>query len=395
VVSTLIGVNYDVNVYKRPASYTFDNLSYNLAFENFSQNNERSRDGKYREGGPWLMNKLHVSKKPSQSVTAYWGQFPVYAGSMTAPVPEPPPAFIIDDLWGYGSELYDSAKPDKPYMGLANAIYELKDLSSMVSGLKNQFNVSGLKDIANFNLAVNFGWLPLLSDCRKLYESQTGIQRSLERLVRNNGRPIRRNIPVDNKYAETSFDVLDEYDGRPPGMSNPTLVTQAYASDFHHRITHRWKKRIWFSGEFVYWLPNRNDYPGMSERAWRSWMVRRLYGLRPTPSVIYKAIPWSWLLDWATNTGSILSNLEPSVAERLVSNYAYTMRSIESENTHAVSGNISGFGGHPVPVSASTSIARIWKERIYCYPFGFRLKTEDLSPFQLSILGSIAASKGR
>lgn len=122
-------------------------------------------------------------------------------------------------------------------------------------------------------------------------------------------------------------------------------------------------------------------------------MLARLYGLRPTPSVIYNAIPWSWMVDWFSNLGDIISNLDAGVADRLSSDYMYIMMQKEWVREYYAWGRFKlRQGGTFTSDATSTSIA-FTKTRHRGGPFGFSAKDGDLSSHQLAIMGALGLSR--
>lgn len=384
----LIGYHYDANIDRKIVGEAWDNLEYSTDVFNASDNHPRDKDGIRRSGGPWLMTKTHVVKTPSSAVTAWWDPHPIYHGQFVAPTPSTPPQLTLDLLEGYGPELWRRMAPDKPVMSLGNAIYELKDVPSM---LKQRFDLNGLKDIANFNLAVNFGWIPLLSDTVDFVTSHQRLIKALEQLLRNNGRPVHRKYPVENYLSEDTDATTSDTGILPPGFSNPTLVSYAYGPGYRRLEKTSFRKRIWAAGQFRYWLPDMEAY---TKSQYRTILMRRLLGLRPTPYNIYRALPWSWMIDWFTNIGDNIANLNAQVADRLICDYAYVMRSVESHAECTITGSVdSGPGVSFRGISATTRVSRIWKERVGASPFGFQVDPASLSPFQLSILSSLGAQR--
>lgn len=120
----------------------------------------------------------------------------------------------------------------------------------------------------------------------------------------------------------------------------------------------------------------------------------RLYGLRPSPSVVYNAVPWSWLVDWFTNLGHVIENVEPGVADRLAADYFYVMRKRSRVKTREASGTFyRSPDGSPVSIHVSQVAASVSKTRISGSPFGFDVKQEDLNGTQLAILGALGLSR--
>jgi hypothetical protein len=51
-----------------------------------------------------------------------------------------------------------------------------------------------------------------------------------------------------------------------------------------------------------------------------------LFGVAPTPQLLWDILPWSWLADWFTNIGDVVSNVSVNAVDNLVVRYAYLMR---------------------------------------------------------------------
>lgn len=383
-----LGYHYDPNIFKKVTGTQYSNTDYEYDRLMVSDNHRKDKKGIYREGGPWFMHKIHVTEEPSESTEAWWDPNPIYSGRFVAPTPSTPGPINRPDLAGYGPEVWNRMKPDKPIMSLSNAFYELKDVPGM---LRNGFKVNNLKDIANFNLAVNFGWLPLLQDIRNFVESHKKLNKELIQLLRNNGRPVHRRLSADNSFAVDDADTLSVSSISAPGFAKPTLVSYAYGDGFVKTLKTSYKERIWASGKFRYWLPEMGS---ITKLQYKRKLIRRLYGLRPTPYVIYRALPWSWMIDWFTNVGDNISNLNANVADRLICEYAYVMRTIESAAHCLIQGTIhSGPGQTWKQISATTTVTRTQKERTAASPFGFQVDPGSLSPYQLSILASLTAQR--
>jgi hypothetical protein len=139
----------------------------------------------------------------------------------------------------------------------------------------------------------------------------------------------------------------------------------------------------WFEASFRYWIPDIGS-PNWTKRA-----TAALFGISPTPSLLWEVLPWSWLSDWFGNVGDVLANLSQNAAENLVAKYAYYMASSETRiyvsDTTYLTGNLQ--------VSASAiSIARS-KYRTAASPFGFGLTSASLTAKQASILGALGISR--
>jgi len=285
------------------------------------------------------------------------------------------------DAWA--ASAYSRMKPTQPNFQALNALYELKDLPGM---LKQRLSHNGLKDVSNYWLALQFGWKPLLADIRNAVRTQINGQKRLQQLMRDNGKPVRRSIQMVN-----TSDVLSESQGNNYSAIQPILVTQYYGGSPHYRTKKVVNDRVWASAQFRYYLP-----PGPRDVKWRREMLRRIFGIQyPSPSVIYNAIPWSWLIDWFTNLGDVLENMDSGVADRLGATYFYTMR--ERSTVREMFSNVDVFrkSGERVTLSGSARSIMSMKARVAGDPFGFNTNQNTLTGMQLSILGSLGMSRVR
>jgi hypothetical protein len=122
-------------------------------------------------------------------------------------------------------------------------------------------------------------------------------------------------------------------------------------------------------------------------------MLARLYGLYPTPSVIYNAIPWSWLIDWFSNAGSLLENLDTGVADRLAADYFYIMRSQEWSQEFVASGEFKKRNGDRFSARATATTRAYAKSRVRGGPFDPAVLENNLNGKQLAILGALGLSR--
>jgi hypothetical protein len=119
-------------------------------------------------------------------------------------------------------------------------------------------------------------------------------------------------------------------------------------------------------------------------------------GLDLTPSVVYRAIPWSWLVDWFSNVGDMIQNMEPGVADRVAAEYFYLIQEVNFTQTVEVTGTYFPNIGDDPAAFTTLAIRNVHSyHRIAGSPFGFGLKQNDLTLGQLSILGALGMSRLR
>ncbi|DAD51258.1 maturation protein [ssRNA phage Gerhypos.4_20] len=340
-------------------------------------------------GGDFFLRKFTRSN-PLVNVGEIWRGGVLnqrYVGSIQAA--DPPFGYVGGDTWtpidsGMGSLAYNRMKPTKPNMQALNAIYELKDLPGM---LRQRFlnTKAPLKSMSNYYLALKFGWGPLLSDIRNFVLTHINAQKRLEQLLRDNGRPVRRKVILSDTSTTGAATTGTSF----PAIL-PTFVTQYYtaAPVYLQRLTD--SDRVWATARFRYWLPE-----GPRDVNWTTAMKAKIFGLQPTPSAVYRALPWTWLGDWFLNVGNMLENMEAGVADRLAADYFYVMHQRELHNTNDVVVGFQKRDGTKVNFQASSYSNMVHKKRIMGDPFGFATAQNVLSGTQLSILGALGMSKVR
>lgn len=306
-----------------------------------------------------------------------------YRGSLVVDIPHTGAwgGTFLPDAWG--SQAYAKLKPTKPVMNSLNSIYELKDLPSMLRErfFRNGFTSGAAKAFVSYQ----FGWKQLLQDVRALFFLQQKAEKRLAWLLSREGKPTKQSIQLFETDA-----IVEDYPINGYGLLQPILVTQYYRYEPRgRRLTHN-RERVWAEGQFRWWLP-----PGPRDVVWSRKMKAALFGLNPTPSVVYKAVPWTWLIDWFTGIGTMLQNMESGVADRLSADYWYIMR----QKDWTIQNNVSGWfvdpSGNPIEVHGSSSSSAFVKTRTKGDPFGFGTEQINLSSMQLAILGAIGLSKVR
>lgn len=221
-----------------------------------------------------------------------------------------------------------------------------------------------------------------MRDVRDFVNFQRNAQKRLKQLLRDNGRPVRRSITMqDDEVASAT------YGGSGYGFVYPTLITQFYSKTPVALIRISETDRVWASGTYKYWLP-----AGPRDVKWTRSMLSRIHGLHPSPSVVYNAIPWTWLIDWFFNVGNVIENLETGVADRLAASHFYVMREYRETATTEATMWFKRKSGEEFSVTSQCSVIRKSCERNKGNPFGFTVPN-PLNGMQLSILGALGVSR--
>jgi hypothetical protein len=121
-------------------------------------------------------------------------------------------------------------------------------------------------------------------------------------------------------------------------------------------------------------------------------VLDRILSVKITPSVLYELMPYSWLIDWMSNVGDVVSNWTAFMDDRLVMPYCYLMRETHVVRT-ATAYDVGLYSfGHKMHVSAVQETVQ--KERVRGTPYGFGLSPESFTLKQWAILGALGLTKG-
>lgn len=309
----------------------------------------------------------------------------------------PPHATSLVSLIPWGAKGWHAAKPGKPTADLLVGGAELlrEGIPSIPGNLLRRLR--SMRSAGGEWLNWNFGWAPLLSDIRKMYDTYQNLNRHLDQLVRDNGKGIRRRRTLSNQTATTV--TVNRVFPTASGSWYPTYVQGGYYGPSTTQCVVKTTERIWFAGRFRYYIPD------IGTDQWTRRATRALFGLNPSPEVIWALLPWSWLIDWFTNVGDVVANLSDHAAENLTADYAYVMRSKGTSTYYTSSWDWTGTssadekaGWKPVkPGNASTTTvySTMEKARLAATPYGFGVTYDGLSAYQTSILAALGISRAR
>ncbi len=324
------------------------------------------------------------------------------------------------DQRGHSTRLINAANPyNNQASFLATAVELLRgDVPKVLGNLRRHYiEIQALKTrfrdvrqaakyLGEQSLNVQFGWAPIIRDIgaglqvlltvdRALFPSDS-TRRRRDAMLFSVGDQTRRtvewtaNTHLSSRYGSwPSQETSLLHNGRTKGgyvIRTPITTDIALSSSADIRLTAKFNT-------------------GLSPTAITNGYVDRgieLLGLKLTPEVIWELTPWSWLIDWFSNIGTIVSNVSTLGADNAKLNYAYsTLRYRESVS----------FNGYRPPLITETSakpqgylswsgdVAFVqqsdMKVRLAASPFGFSVSTPGLSAIQWGILASLGLARAR
>jgi hypothetical protein len=314
------------------------------------------------------------------------------------------------EISSFGKRAISNSAPTAPSTNLVIAMGELaRDGIPSLPGEKTLGRAPsirgnrGSKEVPVYDQAsdeflnVAFGWAPLLSDAKKTVRSLQTATAQARQLVRDSGKIVRRTYRFPR---ERSIEHSYRYPTNGSGTFVPfhnvssSLMTRRNAEIEWDKmrevqVTRTLQRDVWFKGAFTYHVPDDKSVWGRIERY--EQLANKLLGTRLTAEAAWNLAPWSWLVDWIADIGTILSNATRLSEDQLVLRYGYLMSHTVDEVSYTA-GNAVFHVGDLAPVSIF--LRRESKERVRATPFGFGLNTADFTVKQWAILYALGFTKG-
>jgi len=295
-----------------------------------------------------------------------------------------------------GTVAISRCSPSNPSADLAVTIGELfKDgipaiIGSTLKQWRGLSNRARRKAIGKEYLNQEFGWKPLVNDLLKISFAIVDAHAILGQYERDSGKLVRRSYAFPTTQSDTFTTVSSNafpWNSPSGGALNVIVPSGAGKVIAHDHIT----RRQWFSGAFTYYVPPpgglRNDI------ARNVIQARKLFGLSLTPDTLWNLAPWSWAVDWFTNTSELLHNWTDWAIDNQVLVYGYMMEHSFASRSYTFVGNTRT---HPLDtVPNSVSYVTETKLRRPGTPYGFGLDPRSFSARQVAIVSALGLSRSR
>jgi hypothetical protein len=247
------------------------------------------------------------------------------------------------------------------------------------------------KDAGGEYLNYEFGWLPLVSDVRAAMYALANAHKLISAYEHNSGKTVRRRYEFPVVKTEQT-ELIGAYDGADfAGGADYSSITSDLSKPAGALYkTTKFYQRTWFSGAFMYHLP-----VGYRSRNWlesTSAKAGPLFGLDLTPDTLWNIAPWTWAVDWFSNTGDIVSNVSDWSTDGLVMRYGYIMEHTLQEVTYHIDGPTRR---KPWPTVFATPLtfSLETKERAKASPYGFGVDFSSLTSRQKAIVVALGLSR--
>lgn len=276
------------------------------------------------------------------------------------------------DVIAFGTSAIAKTAPTNPAFDLATALGELRmdGLPAATGSSLLRERTAIARSAGSEYLNYEFGWLPLLSDIQ-----------GFAKAVKNSGAILNQYRKGSDVKIRERYDVggLDQSRVLSGGiLCSPTDGNVVLSGG---QLEHQ-RRRSWFSGAFRYHIPTSDTQLGKFQQ-WMS-MSDHLLGWKVTPETVWNIAPWSWAVDWFSNTGDVIANISNLGKDGLVLQYGYSMaENIHEIDTWALIEN----------KTATRSIKKHYKRRLPATPYGFGVNLDALSSKQIAIIAALGLSR--
>lgn len=311
------------------------------------------------------------------SDTGLWGELIQGRALPNSTAVDVNPSFNSPDV----NRILASSGPLKPTTYLPVAIFELKDIPRMLKHagdllhklVTRPSSLARPKEAAAATLAYQFGWGPLLQDILGIADFADAVaakQRDLLNL--STGGTLRRTVQLGH------FNKL--YRG-----------TQTLHSTGAFVVVSRYEQQTrWHNWATIRWQLRNPSAVGI-QPTWQN-AFRIAYGLHPLqiPVNVWKALPWSWAIDWFAGISDLLAANQNMVLFK--PSRLNVMQLVSSTCTWGSVPSPNGVGKGFLGGSADFT----WKRRSQP-PLGsgalFNLRVPFLDSFKLSIISALTITR--
>lgn len=344
----------------------------------------------YTTGYPITISKDNPTALTHEKLE-WWGPAPVCSWEPSLPSY---PQMSRNDRDVIGNRVFKGIVPTRSQVNTVRSIGELiKDGLPNLIGL-GMIRDGAVKGTAGEYLNYQFGIAPVVSDLRKLSAAVKDSHKILSQHRRDTGRWVRRSRvwedpPENAVYTTTSPGIawgarLDSPSG---GSLNLASFLGSSGALRQGSVTSTLARSHKFVGQFSYMIPGTT---GDVFDRFDSYLEQadHLLGLSFDAATLYDLLPFSWLLDWVVDFGTVFDNAVALSSDHLVCKYAYHM-SHETVRHHGMVTGMKDINGGDIPpvIFKDTVVER--KSRDRANPYGFNVALSGLTSYQTSILAAL------
>jgi len=305
-----------------------------------------------------------------------------------------------------GAAAVAACAPGNPIANAATAIGEfLQDVPKLpgISLWESRLKALGTLAAAGEFLNYQFGIAPTIGDMDDFLKAVHKVDKLVDQFIRDSGRLVRRSFHFPKETSRP-------YDGSPLGhtfspagafyLPNAGVYGHEQVANvgsqmpvYETLLEQTVEQECWFSGAFTYHMPRGYDNHVYSDRR---RLMAKLFGAEPDLNTLWNLAPWSWAVDWFSDVGSLVKNLQSKINYGTVMQYGYVMEKTTVTSTFSAGKLLNGPQvslPRPYPVVSPVTIRVTTKKRVQANPFGFGVTWDGLSPTQLAIAAALGITR--
>lgn len=280
----------------------------------------------------------------------------------------------------YVNRVLAATGPLTPNVNLPLALFELKDVPRMLRhagnllhGLKNPKGLDPAKEGAAATLAYQFGWKPLISDLKKLLDFSEAAGKQQTKIRKANTKHGHRS------RVDLGSDSASWIDNTP--------VWSTFGSSLSPRSVHTINGKTWAT---IRWVVRDPLQYGKAPTFTEALKTSLGFNKGQIPIQLWKAMPWSWMIDWFTDISNVLQANYNSIYYK-----PYRLSIMRKTIASLTCDPIQNINGNPGNYLTAGAIHTVTCERYAnnSPSSNVTLRLPFLDGFKMSILGSLAILK--
>lgn len=347
---------------------------------------------KYVEGKPTPVNLRAtrvISSRDTVDINYRGFVWPAYAATLSFPPAINSSPAQLDQL---GTEAIARVNPQNSMANLAVAFGELiREGVPRVRVNRWRDEMRAHQNVGDAYLGYQFGLSPLGKEIGTFAAAVVRADELLNQYERDAGRVVRRRYQFPSESVTETIVVprsgFPFYEPRNSDFEDVNLTGLQTGTLIRQRTT---EIRRWFSGAFTYYLPA--GYNSRIQMHRKALLAKEILGVDLDLETAWNLAPWSWAVDWFTNAGDVLANVQRFTIDGSLLRYGYIMEHTKVRDTYTLQ-HPRPFKDKGVAVDSSISLVTETKMRRRATPFGFGLTWNGFSSFQLSILAALGISR--
>lgn len=324
------------------------------------------------------------------------------------------PGVNENNLQDLGARGWEKLRPKPDGADVFQSLVEIREIPRMIRPLANGYHrlwddlvrqnvrrprevdfLTRLRDqqipkrLSDSFVEANFGWRPFVNDVTKVVDTTIFYNQILNGNIEKNGKWQQRRFLEDDQITQTVL-----FEQTTQGLNTQTWTSPSLGSFANYariKIYREEFTRIWYDGKFRYYYPEYVKIPPSQLGALvRVQRALRMYGLRVSPTLLWKVTPWTWLADWLGGFGSNIQMVEDQLSGNVLAEYMYLMRETFARIRYSLALRFND--GISTSLSAIREV-RVRRREGQQSNFGFSANPAGLNSMQVAILAALGIGR--